>query len=79
MLEKLGHQLELLVHTAEAVEDHRFDGMARGHNAELRVWLGGVVNDLPNAEFFKHTCDEAPMVQDVATVDGLSVHGDLLL
>jgi hypothetical protein len=78
ILEKPRHQVELLVHKAEAVEDHRFDGMAGGDDAHLGVLLGRLVNDLSDAKFVKHARDEAQMIQDLAAVDGLSVYRALL-
>jgi hypothetical protein len=41
------------------MEPHRFDGVARGPQAHLRVLLGGVVNHRAHAEFFTHRGDEA--------------------
>jgi hypothetical protein len=62
----------------EPVEDHGFDGMAGGDDAHLRVLPGRLVNDLSDAKFVKHACDEAQMSQDLAAVDVLSVHRALL-
>src|SRR5882724_7331691 len=69
ILEKPRHQVELLVYKAEAVEDHRFDGMAGGDDAHLRVLLGRLVNDFSNAKFVKHARDKAKMIQDLTAVD----------
>ena len=55
-------QRKLLVHQAEAVEDHRFDGIARGHDPRLWMVSGRAVNDLTYAEFIEHTRDKAQMV-----------------
>jgi hypothetical protein len=52
-----------LVHQAEALEDHRVDGMAGGDEAHLRVLRGRLVN---NAKFVKHAGDETPMIKDSA-------------
>jgi hypothetical protein len=62
VLEQPGPQLAWLVHNAEAVEDHRCDGIARGH--EARVWMvsGGAVHDLTHAECSEPTRDKAHMV-----------------
>jgi hypothetical protein len=78
ILEKPRHQVQLLVHKAEAVEDHRVDGMAGGDEAHLRVLLGRLVNDFSDAKFVKHACDEAQMIQDWAAVAVLSIHWALL-
>ena len=60
--------IEWLVHKAEAVEDHRFHSIARGHDP--RVWLvsGGSVNDLANAEFIENRRNKAPMVEDLTPI-----------
>jgi hypothetical protein len=62
VLEKPRPQLELLVHKAEAVEDHRFHGSTRRHNPRFWLVSGGTVNDLTNAKFIQHTRDKAQMV-----------------
>jgi hypothetical protein len=59
VLEQLGLQVELLVHTAESVEHHGFDGMACGHNTQLRIVLGCLLNDLSDVEFFEHAGHDA--------------------
>ena len=68
MLEKMGDEGELLVDKAEAVEHHGFDGMASGHNTHCRVLLRRLINDLSNAEFFKHPRDQTQVIQDLRTV-----------
>ena len=62
MLEKMGYEGELLVDKTETVEHHSFDGMASRHKAHGRVLLRRLVNDLGDAEFFKHACDKAQMI-----------------
>jgi hypothetical protein len=62
ILEKPWDQIELLVHKAEAVEDHRFHSIARGHDPRFWLVSGGSVNDLANAEFIKHRRNKAQMV-----------------
>jgi hypothetical protein len=57
ILKKMRHEGELLVDEAQAVEDHRLDRMAGGDNPHFRVLLGGLINDLSDAEFFKHPRD----------------------
>ena len=55
ILEKPRHEIELLVHKAEAVEHHSCDGVARGHNPRFWLVSSGTVNDLTNAEFIEHS------------------------
>jgi hypothetical protein len=54
---KKGHEGQLLVEKAQAVQDHSFDRMADGHNPHFRVLLRRVINDRRDAEFFKHPRD----------------------
>src|SRR5262249_38183177 len=68
LLEEMRHEVELLVHEAQAVEDHGLDRMAGGHNTHARVLLSGFINDLSDAEFFKHPFDQAEVIQDLRTV-----------
>jgi len=51
ILEKMRDEVELLVDTAQAVEDHGLDRMAGGHKPHCRVLLRGFVNDLGDAEW----------------------------
>src|SRR5262249_28063031 len=53
ILEKMRHEVELLIDKAEAVEHHSFDRMAGGHNPHFWVLLGGSINDFSDAEFFE--------------------------
>jgi hypothetical protein len=64
----LWHQTAWVVHKAEAVEDHRFDGIARDHDPRRWIVSGGSVNDFTNAEFIEHTCDKAQMVEGLTAV-----------
>jgi hypothetical protein len=68
ILEKMGDEVQLLVEKAQTVEHHGFDGMASGHNTHFRVLLRRLINDLSNAEFFKHPRDQTQVVQDRRTV-----------
>jgi hypothetical protein len=54
---KWGDKVQLLVEKAQTVEHHGFDRMASGHSPHGRVLLRRVINDLSNAEFFKHSRD----------------------
>ena len=62
ILEKMGDEVELLVDKTETVEHQSFDCMASRHNAHCRVLLRRLVNDLGDAEFFKHACDKAKVI-----------------
>ena len=62
ILEKMGHKVELLVEKAQAVEHHGFDCMASGHNPHFRVLLRRLINDLRDAEFFKHPRDQTQVI-----------------
>ena len=50
----MGDEGELLVEKAQTVEHHGFDRMAGGDNPHFRILLRRLINDLRNAEFFKH-------------------------
>jgi hypothetical protein len=60
--EKMGDEVELLVDKSETIKHHSFDRMAGGPNAYFRVLLRRLVDDLGDAEFFKHTCDKAKVI-----------------
>ena len=51
-----------LIDKPQAIEPHRFDGFTHGEVPHFRVLLGGLVDDVANAEFFKHTCNEAEVI-----------------
>ena len=63
MVKKMRHAGALWVDEAEAVEDHRLDGMACGHHPHCRVLLGGFINDLGDAKLFKHARDTVALQQ----------------
>src|SRR4029453_16169574 len=54
ILEKMGHERELLVEKAQTIEPHGFDRMAGSDNPRFRVLLRRLINDFSDAEFFKH-------------------------
>src|SRR5262245_31672152 len=62
ILEKMGHEVELLVDKTQTVEHHGFDRMAGGYNPHGRVLLGGSINDCGDAEFFKHARDQTHVI-----------------
>src|SRR5262249_20263622 len=62
ILEKMGHEVELLVDKTQTVEHHGFDRMAGGYNPHFRVLLGGSINDFSDAEFFKHARDQTQVI-----------------
>ena len=68
ILKEMRHEVELLVHEAQAIEDHDLDRMAGGHNTHARVLLGSFINDLSDAELFKHPCNQTKVIQDLCTV-----------
>jgi hypothetical protein len=68
MVEKMGHEGELLVDEAKAVQDHGFDRMAYGDQTHCRIWRGRLIHDLGDAEFFEPTCDKAQMISDLRAV-----------
>src|SRR5512132_773706 len=76
VLKKHGHEIELLVHKTEPIEDHRFDSAAHGDNAGLRRVLQHLVEYVANTKFVKHPGDETEMIQDLTP--GSSVHRRLL-
>ena len=68
ILEKMGHEGELLVDKTQTVEHHGFDRMAGGHHPHVRVLLGGSINDFSDAEFFKHARDQTQVISDLCAV-----------
>jgi hypothetical protein len=62
MLEKMGDEVELLVEKAETIEHHGFNRMAGGHHPHFRVLFGGSINDVSDAEFFKHARDQTQVI-----------------
>jgi len=75
-LETPRHQLEVLVHPAEAGEAPRVHGIARGDEPPFWRVSGGTVHDLTKAEGLAPTRDKAQMVKDVTPIRGW--HGILL-
>src|SRR5205823_3362489 len=67
-LEKMGHEGALLVEKAQTVEDHGCDRMAGGHKTHFRVGLCRFINDLRDAECFKHPRDQTQMIEDLRAV-----------
>ena len=64
----MGDKVQLLVEKAQTVEHHGSDCMASGHNPHCRVLLRRVINDLSNAEFFKHPRDQTQVIYDLRAV-----------
>jgi len=62
ILEKMGHEGELLIEKAEAIEHHGFHRMAGGHKPHFRVLFGSSINDVSDAEFFKQACDQTQVI-----------------
>ena len=55
------YQVELLVDRAETVEHHGFEPWPRSQSAFPR-FTASLDNDLGDAEFFKHACDETQVI-----------------
>jgi len=70
MLKKMWHEVARLSDEAEAVEDHRLDRLACGHQPPCGVLWGCFLNDLGDAEVCKHPCDKTKMLED-GVVGGL--------
>jgi hypothetical protein len=68
VMKKPWDQVELLIHKAQAIEDHRLDGMAHSDNPGLRVLLESPVNDGGNAKFLEHPGHQAKMSQDLTAI-----------
>jgi hypothetical protein len=62
IVEKMGHEVKLLVKKAQAVKDHGFDRMAYSHNPHFRVLLGSSINDLRDTQLFKQLRDQAQVI-----------------
>jgi hypothetical protein len=77
-LEKPRDEVERLSAKPQAVEYHRFHGFTYREVPHFRVVVGGVVENVANAEFVEHASDKAEMVQDLALVRGLVGHNNLL-
>ena len=73
-----GHQVEGLIDKAQSIEHHGLACFTCGQVSHFRVLLGGLIDDVANAEFIEHASDKAEMVQYLATVSGLVGHNNLL-
>jgi hypothetical protein len=78
VLEDARHEGERLVDTPKSLAHHRVDRFTHGEVQQFRMLLGGVVDRVAHAEFVEHASDKAEVVQDLATVRGLSGHNHLL-
>ena len=65
VLKKPGHARELLVHTAEPMEDHRVDGAPPGDQAGLWRVLQRPVEYGAKTKFVKHPGHKTKMIQDL--------------
>src|SRR4051812_48887035 len=74
MLKKHGHEVELLIHKAEAVEHHRLDGAPHRDNARFWTLLRSMVNDMANTQLFEHPSDKTQMIQDFTAVGAWHRH-----
>jgi hypothetical protein len=71
ILKKPGDKVERLIDSPQAIEHHRFDGFPDSEVPHFRILVGGVIEDVANAEFVEHASDKAEVVQDLAAVRGL--------
>jgi len=78
ILEEHGDQIEGLMDKAQAVEDHGFDGFSYRQVSRLRVLLGGLIQDVANAQFGEHPGDQTSVIQNLALILGLIGHRNLL-
>jgi hypothetical protein len=67
ILDKMGHERELLGETAQTIEPHGLDRMAGSHKPRFRVLLRRLIKDCSDAEFFKHPRDQTHMIEDLGT------------
>jgi hypothetical protein len=54
VLEEARHEGERLVDTPQFIEPHRFDRFTHGEVPQFRILLGGLVDNVANAEFVEH-------------------------
>jgi hypothetical protein len=54
ILEEHGHQIEGVIDKAQTVEDHGFDGFSHDQVSRLRVLLGGLIQDVADAQLVEH-------------------------
>ena len=65
MLQKPRDEVPWLMHTAQPIQDHRFDRVAHSHHAGCWIVLQGPVPSVAKASFVKHPGHETEMVQDL--------------
>lgn len=78
MVEEPGDQGERVMDKPQTIEHHRFHGFTHCEVPHFRVLVGGLVEDVANAEFVAHPSDKSQVVQDVAAVHRLVGHDNLL-
>jgi hypothetical protein len=61
-VKKMGDEVELVVDKTQPVKHHGLDRMTCGHNPHFRVLLCRCINDLGDAEFFKHARDQTQVI-----------------
>jgi hypothetical protein len=67
-VEKARHEVERVVDKPQAIEHHGFDSFPHGEIPQFRILVGGVIEDVANAEFVKHPRDKPQMIQDLRAV-----------
>jgi hypothetical protein len=78
ILAKPGDQGECLIDNPQAIEPHGCDGFASREVPSCWVLLGGLGEEVANAEVVEHPSDKTAVVQDLATVWGWVRHNHLL-
>ena len=68
MLEQPGDEVERLIDTPYAIAHPRVDGFTHGEVPQFRVLVGGVVEDVAQAECVEHASHKAEVVQHLAPV-----------
>jgi hypothetical protein len=62
------HKVECLIDQPQAIEHHGFARFTHGEVTHFWILLGGVIEDVANAEFFTHTRDQPQMIHDLRAV-----------
>jgi len=62
ILEEPGDKIEGLIDKPQAIEHHRFDSLTYREVPHFWVLVGGLIEDVANAEFIEHASDKAEVV-----------------
>ena len=66
--EELGHRVQAPVGEAQAVRDHRLEGLTNAHLALGEVLWDQLIDQLADAEFAEHPRDQTEVLQRLALV-----------